>query len=428
MMTRTKDMRILWFVNTPSNYRGGKSLPYNGGGWISSLENELRKVAGIRLGVAFTMAGAGGKVEDGQVTYYPIDIKEYSILALTRRTFGLPFRASIEKREWRRDEAVYMKVVDDFKPDVIEVFGSEKSFGLIASKVNVPLVLHIQGLLTPYLMAYLPPFMSWGRYYWTPFNFYQALRKLAIYADFQFGVAREQEIARRVRYFIGRTDWDRRVVSLLNPQAEYIYGSEVLRSEFYKPCERKLPERCVIVTTMSKPPYKGFDILLKTAAWLRRTGMDFEWRVYGNVQPAFAEKLSHIKHKDVNVRLMGVATSGQLREAFLTASMYVHPSYIDNSPNSLCEAQISACPVVATDVGGVSSLVRHGVTGFLVPANDPFQMAYFLRLLFEDKELNQRIGKQAREEALRRHDPQSIVSKLLKDYEIIIKNRGTAEG
>ena len=36
------NMRILWFTNTPSNYKlqnGG----YNGGGWISSLETEIKK-------------------------------------------------------------------------------------------------------------------------------------------------------------------------------------------------------------------------------------------------------------------------------------------------------------------------------------------------------------------------------------------------
>ena len=45
-------MRILWFTNTPSCYQkevGG----YNGGGWISSLELELKKKEGVELAIGF---------------------------------------------------------------------------------------------------------------------------------------------------------------------------------------------------------------------------------------------------------------------------------------------------------------------------------------------------------------------------------------
>lgn len=48
-------------------------------------------------------------------------------------------------------------VIDDFKPDVIEVFGSESFMGLVAKKTKIPVVLHIQGVLTPYFNAYFPP-------------------------------------------------------------------------------------------------------------------------------------------------------------------------------------------------------------------------------------------------------------------------------
>ena len=45
-------MRVLWFSVTPSLY-SSFSNSHNGGGWIASLENIVRSVQSISLGVAF---------------------------------------------------------------------------------------------------------------------------------------------------------------------------------------------------------------------------------------------------------------------------------------------------------------------------------------------------------------------------------------
>lgn len=52
------------------------------------------------------------------------------------------------------------RVVEDFKPDVIEVFGSESSLGLVSTITDIPVILHIQEYLNPYQVAYLPPCIS----------------------------------------------------------------------------------------------------------------------------------------------------------------------------------------------------------------------------------------------------------------------------
>ena len=44
-----------------------------------------------------------------------------------------------------------------------------------------------------------------------------------------------------------------------------------------------------------------------------------------------------------------------------------HSSYIENSPNSVGEAQMVGVPVVASRVGGTDSMVEHGKTGFMYP-------------------------------------------------------------
>jgi len=56
------------------------------------------------------------------------------------------------------------------------------------------------------------------------------------------------------------------------------------------------------------------------------------------------------------------------------------------------EAQACGVPVIGTDVGGVSEMMRAGVTGLLVPVQDPAALAGALRQLIGDPALRRRMG------------------------------------
>ena len=68
------------------------------------------------------------------------------------------------------------------------------------------------------------------------------------------------------------------------------------------------------------------------------------------------------------------------------STMYVHTAYIENSPNSICEAQIIGMPIISTMVGGIATLVRNGIDGDLLPANDPWLLANAIVELSKDKD------------------------------------------
>jgi glycosyltransferase involved in cell wall biosynthesis len=63
------------------------------------------------------------------------------------------------------------------------------------------------------------------------------------------------------------------------------------------------------------------------------------------------------------------------------------------------EAMAAGKPVVATRVGGLSEIVVHGETGFLVRPNDPNSIARSLAELIDDSSLCERMGRQGRERA-----------------------------
>ena len=104
----------------------------------------------------------------------------------------------------------------------------------------------------------------------------------------------------------------------------------------------------------------------------------------------------------------------------LGADVYVHPSYADNSPNSLCEAQLLGLPCVACAVGGVPSLVEDHRTGLLTPAGDAPALAEKLMQL-QDPARRERIGRAGCAAARTRHDKKTILRDLLEAYDTILK-------
>lgn len=403
-------MRILWFTNTASNYKSNNK--YNGGGWISALENELKKQENIELGICF-FYNEEQKIKQKNITYYPIK--------QSKKFFSFIPSSKYTDKENNTLIKKFLNVISDFKPDIIHIFGSEMQFGLIAKYTKTPIVLHIQGILTPCLNAYLPPFVSWLTFYFKSSNPLLILKGIKERINWTNNSNREQEIIKNIYNYIGRTTWDYRVIKTLNPHCRYYYGSEILREEFYKPEPRTLPQQLIIVSTISSPLYKGFDLILKTASILKNNyKQTFKWIVFGNINPSFIERTVGIYHNDVNIILRGIATANEIKKMILTSTVFMHPSYIDNSPNSICEAQILGCSVIATNVGGIPTLIKDQETGFLVPANDPYQTAYLINELFRDKNKNITIGKNAQKVANKRHDKNNIVIELVSIYKNII--------
>lgn len=413
-------MRILWFTSSPCGYTSN-GTGYNGVGWMVAVEQEIKKQPDIELGVCFPMDGQPRhKVVDG-VHYYPIRSHRKSIRDKLLDAV-MPTHAERDMAVWAQYLEQMQGVVRDFKPDVIEVFGSEVyiQLGALVSG-DIPTILHIQGLLSLYIHVYHPygisP-MSFILSDWSPLKIYGRFQQ---WVQWKRSCFREMEILKHVKHVIGRTDWDKAGASILAPQAQYHYGGEMLRKPFYAHRNHVIPERLTIVTTSSGALYKGFDFILKVADILKNImHIDFEWRVFGNIVPTFFEKTTDVHHEDVNVKLLGVASAEQLCDEICNATLYFQPSYIENSPNSLCEAQILGVTPIATNVGGTSSIVKDGETGILIPSGEPYYAAYQIVKLYQDRALNMKIGENAKVCAKKRHDRNDIITQLLETYRQIM--------
>lgn len=406
-------MRILWFSVTPSLFNP-HSNKHNGGGWIASLEQIVWGNKNIELGVAFNFPDNEFKYENDSVTYYPIKAEKRSFISKL-------FRKDNDENRVTR----YKHIIDDFNPDLIHIFGSENKFGLICKHTDIPVIIHMQGCTPPICNALFPTDMQQLHFIFKK-GLSLRMRFMGLRSKKVFRKRAEMEIEtiQSCKYFMGRTEWDKSLIDLFNPNATYFHCEEALRDSFInsnKCWKYSNGKKKTIISVISRPWYKGCDLILKTAALLKRfTDIDFEWKVYGIPETKFYESVYGIKAKDVNVRPMGTASKEELVDALCSSSCYVHPSYIDNSPNSICEAQILGVPVLATNVGGISSIVNNGIDGILFPANAPYTTASLIKRVTRDKYLAETLSYNSIKKATERHNPSIIGNRLIEIYETII--------
>lgn len=396
---------------------------YGGAGWIASLQRHIEKECVIELGITFKHETDSLKRKVGNTTYYPI-------LSPSKKGIKKLFYYWHGYKKELFDFSIANKireVISDFKPDIIHIFGTESEMCCIVGETDIPCVIHIQGILNPITTTYFPPGMH-ERTFMSP-NYIREfwLRNGIVfnYKRMKLSAGRELRFIEKCKHFLGRTEWDRRITLLYNKDADYYHIDEILRAEFYSADKWSYkPGNQNLTSTISPNAYKGLDLILITAKLLKKSNRTFCWTVIGIKESYFTriiEKELNINHKDVNVRYIGVKNSNEIIEQLYDTTIYIHPSYIDNSPNSLCEAQYLGVPCLATNVGGIPTIMNNNYE-YMVSANDPYMLASRIMSLESDISRDRYVNPYM-EIAKARHDPQRIVESLKKVYNNIINNK-----
>ena len=119
------------------------------------------------------------------------------------------------------------------------------------------------------------------------------------------------------------------------------------------------------------------------------------------------------------VTFAGIVTHDALAAEYDEADVVVVPSICDASgdrdglPNVVLEAMASAAAIVATDAGAITSAVRDGGTGIVVPAGDASALRAALRRLAEAPAERRRLGDAARDVAAREFDATTCASRFV---------------
>lgn len=426
-------MKILWLATCDSFYNfilsNSNNCYNNDGGWYIGLHQAILKYgqqSNIKLGIAFTCSKkqVPFKTCIDNCTYYPLIRPHKSIL---KKLSSYLIRKMDFEELWSKE---IDKIIDDFCPDLIHYFGIESQMAYYLRKSTIPSVINLLGILNPCKNAFFPNGMN--QYSIKKYN--RTFRELFLNNQYRYAynnitirAIKEKELFSYCKNIAGRTHWDKAIANLYAPQANYYTINEILRPIFYKSSKwnRKRRETIEIVSTISENIYKGYDLILKAATIMMSMHIKFKWKIIGISQNSdfatFFEKHYNISSATSNITLLGRLNAEQIQKILLESDLYIHPSYIDNSPNSVCEAQYIGIPVIACYVGGIPSLIKHGINGWLIPTNEPHEIAFLVKH-YNELPIEQ-ISKQEIKIAEERHNINKIYNELLSCYNSILQKK-----
>ena len=121
---------------------------------------------------------------------------------------------------------------------------------------------------------------------------------------------------------------------------------------------------------------------------------------------------------------------GECREPgglFADSEIFILSSNFEAFPITVLEAMRAGLPVVASDVGGISEAVQHGVTGFLTPAHDEHALAGAIGDLLRMPKLRASLGARGRTRYLECFTSEHMVSNTSDVYAAVLARRPKAE-
>jgi glycosyltransferase involved in cell wall biosynthesis len=412
-------MKVLWFTNTfiPVKDQSKKDSLRHSGGWMLAL---CQAIGELYPGNSLAIASTG-----------PVNALEHYNSG-GKDCFVVPMQNKNSMRQQKKALKVCTQIVEEWEPDVIHIHGTERFFGLLSARnlISVPTVISIQGLVIPYAEWYHffgnRSFLDIVRLH----RFIELPLKRGLFWDykrFKKLARNEHEILVGNRHFMGRTDWDRTHLLSINKDAVYYHVGEMLREPFWQTrWNNENFQRHYLFFINPGHPRKGVETLFEAADILKSEYPGLVVAVAGAISNRsgyglFIKKEMQ-KRQDYVVHL-GSLNAKEIASELSRSHVFVSPSYIENSSNAVCEAQLVGAPVVASYTGGLTSLIEDGQTGLFFPPGDAPILALMIKRIFESDNLAQALSINAREVALKRHDGKAITRDLVNTYETVVNGR-----
>lgn len=416
-------MRVLWIVNTifPKVTKElGLAAPISGG-WMYGLAEELVATGQISLAVATFYSGR-------RLNLIEIDGVSFYLIPACRLGGSRSYR-----RAWAA-------MLDSFRPDFVHIHGTEYRMGadFLSFFPDKTYIVSIQGLISAVGKHYLDGLETSRLLKSITFRDLVRLDPLFMTPRvFRKHVEVERDYIRRAKAVLGRTEWDYAHVRAVDESVEYLHLNESLRPEFYCGSKWELPKckRNSIFISQASYPVKGLHQLLMALSLLRNRFPNMTLMVGGpdilavssvrdrlrrSGYSKYIQGLVRDLHLDGVVKFLGPLDAIAMRSQYLQSHVFVCPSSVENSPNSLGEAQILGVPCVASYVGGIPSMVKDGVGALLYPFDEPEVLANKLATVFMDDELATSLSYGGQQEAAIRHNRESNLNRLLTIYRSVV--------
>lgn len=430
-------MRVLWLCNImlPA-IAEALGLPYsNREGWLTGIYERISKenaqhAGEVELGICFPMSELPVQVTEQWTESGAIHLEKTGVVCYPfLENLGTPevYDASMEER--------FKEILKDFQPDMVHIFGTEFPHTLAMTRAYgrpERTLIGIQGLCYACADAYMAdlPKRVINRK-----TFRDVLKKDSIRQQqekFRMRGEREKEALRGTGHVTGRTEFDRRETERVNGQAQYHFMNETMRSPFYSGSwDNNKCEPYSIFLSQGDYPLKGFHYVLQAMPAILKEFPQACVYVAGNSVVEYESlkdklkissygkyllELIHSLKLEKHVQVLGRLTAEQMKEQFMKSSVFVCPSSLENSPNSMGEAMLLGVPVVAADTGGIPSMIADEKEGLLYEPGEVGQLVECIKKVWEQPEQTAQRSEAARARARKAHDANANYERLLAIY------------
>lgn len=148
----------------------------------------------------------------------------------------------------------------------------------------------------------------------------------------------------------------------------------------------------------------------------------------GNFQRDSVEEWlkGYIKAKHLKDCTLLVGDVNNVREFLQASDIFVLPSLFEGLPNSLLEAMACGLPIIATNIGGITDVVRDNTDGILIEPGNQEHLQMAITRLLEDPKLAENLGRSARKRIAQEYSLDRTYRKLLTLYSELLMGRKVA--
>lgn len=339
------------------------------GGWLGALIPELKKCIDFELHIIIISKQARFKsFQSGNVVYHSIPSNE----GVFDHSNKLKYKLRDMVREINPDIVDFQGLEFSYVKDVKFISGNSIAVGTLQGLVSEIHTYYLQGISCKQIFENLTikDILLFDNLFFRRYKYKQrGVSELAAIKD--------------INFFIGRTDWDKAVISKSKDKFQYFNFGRRVRSEFFKVrWDSKSLEKNTLFVSQAHAPFKGLHILVEAIRIVKKihpnilvkiAGKDLlnplnflGFRIVGGYDKLVAKMIKDY-NLEKNFKFVGYLNQSEMANILSNSSLYVLPSIIENSPNSLLEAQIVGVPVIASFTGGVDSMVNGDMAYFHNP-------------------------------------------------------------
>ena len=274
---------------------------------------------------------------------------------------------------WFQTRNKFDRLISDFKPDIILV-DRQRHFAKIASRQKIPLMIHLRGDI-------------WKEIKWAKETTYKSfLKKIAL----EVWVSIAKETFDKSFLIIPICKHLEKIVKENYPNKKTtIMYQGINPKRWYPQKGMKLKHPCVGLLQGAVIWGKAQEMLILENVLRSMPNITFYWVGDG----PYRDKILPILEKYENFKWLGpLQYPDGVREYLTEIDIYALVSGIDMSPLTLQEAQLMKKPVVATNVGGISELMKDNETGFLVEKGNPEELIEKISFLIDNEEKRDEMG------------------------------------